>query len=243
MQPLLDVLYFASIIVTLTYFTSALCEDPNTKHFVNDPSEMQFVSTRIMQCKYGNNYFVRALPHIFCFVALWTAVLFDQTLLTIQSFLLQTMIDPVVRSPMNLMDILSITSILSITIGVWMIVHFDHVNASGSYGDLNMVPYPTDPHTCHAIGVFLLFAGVFVLNSCILYWLLWHLRGAGLRTIRYEYEVFEVIYLVIVVLFFVFFIIRQTVAAVFLEYTIVGLIVLCVLMSRQVYYYLKHSMN
>lgn len=229
-----DIIYGVFLIITILFITSSLCQDSNTAELVDDKSQLQFVSTRIMQCKYNNQAVLQSIPYVFCFVSLATGILFDQTVLRTMNFLQR--IDAGVAQWQSIVDALSIFSVVSITVGAWMLVQFDQDNTQGKVGELLFVPYSTDPDALHAVGVCLLFLGVLVINTLILY-LMMAKGPSSWIIIRREYEIFDIVYVTVVIVFFVCFLIRQTAPAVILEYVIVVMIILCVVMSRQVYYF------
>ena len=222
-----DILYVLLLSCTSVLLTVDLCEDTNTAGFVRDPGAVQFVSTRIMQCKYNENGLLHVVPWLFALTGPSTALMFALTIVRLST-----------SSSDHTTYIIS-TGLLCMTLGPILVVRFDEINLLGDFGTLQFTGFSTDPLIWHSMGVALLVLGIFLFNVVILGHIL-HMRRrpAQLQVLALEYEFFETVYIIVLVVFVVTFAARQHFVAASLEYVLLALVVIFVFMSRQLYYML-----
>ena len=72
-------MYFTFFLTTLLLLSLGVCEDDSTELFVHRTGELQFISTRLMQCKYSDNVGSNVLTWIFALLAPLTAIVYDLT--------------------------------------------------------------------------------------------------------------------------------------------------------------------
>ena len=220
-----DVIYVTLLVGTTVLLTLDLCEDDSTRLFVRDVETVQFISTRIMQCKYAQDSALHVVPWLFALVGPSTAFVFCTTLLKL------------LPTPHGWTDVVVGVGLMSMTFGATLIVRFDEVNLSKQYGDLVFEGFSADTRAWHCIGVTLLVMGIFALNAAILRKLLvLRFESVTMQTLLAEYEFFEIVYGVVLLLFVVTFAARQHFIAASLEYVLVGLVFVFVFLSRQLYY-------
>lgn len=235
---ILDATYFAVLLACLGIILSPACENDSTALFVTQkpwegsPDHVQFVSTRIMQCKYNDSVALTCIPWLFAVLGSITAMVFCETI-HCMSFENQNS-----KSTLSV----SVSALLTVTIGCILLVRYDHVNLKGDYGKLTFAGFTGDPLPMHALGVAFLFLGILVLNITVLFTLnrlRQNYQIAQITLLKYvviEFEVVEVIYVAAIAAFAGFFLVRQRVTAAALEYIILSLVVLLVLINRQLYY-------
>lgn len=220
-----DVLYAALLISTTVMLSLDICEDNDTKLFVNDVDSVQFISTRIMQCKYNTRPVLYVIPWLFALIGPSTGFVFSTTLLKL------------IPEPELWSDVGIGCCMLSMTLGPILVVRFDESNLRGVYGKLYFEGFHDNPVVWHGAGVVLLLGGVIILNSLILHRLLEvRSRYSAMHALLTEYEFCIVLYFVVLVFFILTFIARQHFVAASLEYVLVGLVFIFVILSRRLYY-------
>ena len=233
---ILDASYFVVLLACLGIILSPVCENDSTALFVTQkpwegsPDHVQFVSTRIMQCKYNDSVALTCIPWLFAVLGSITAMVFCETIhcMSFENHYSKST--------------LSISALLVVTVGCILLVRFDHVNLKGDYGKLTFAGFEGDPLTMHALGVAFLFIGILVLNITVLFTLTrlrQNYQPAHITLMKYiviEFEFVEAIYVAAIAAFAGFFLVRQRVTAAALEYIIISLVVLLVVINRQLYY-------
>ena len=140
---LFDFAYFSLVIAVTGLLASSVCEDVSTVLFERRQEHLQYISTRLMQCKYVDNAACNVIPWLFALLLAYTAVLFDQAY-----FVLLREYKAIHYVGMLCYAILIVT-------GVCMVVRFDEDNLVGRYGRCSC-SFSTDTASLHKRVVLLL---------------------------------------------------------------------------------------
>lgn len=219
--------YFALLLLTLILLGVGVCEDDSTVLFITRPNELQFISTRIMQCKYAADTASQALPWLFVLVAPFTAFLYDTTMRCI------------VRPYQIQNYLLMLAYLFLMTVGGCLVVRFDEVNVVGVYNEIEFTGFTADSRILHAMGVVLLFLGISCANFILLYEINKLRRTQTQHILVQEYAYLELCYLCVLLAFLITFVLRQELVAASMEYVLAFFVLLFSILCRQVYYVMQ----
>lgn len=225
----IDATYFLLVSVMLVILASDACEDSSTAALKRKDQSLQFISTRLMQCKYTSNAVMRVVPWLFALLIVYTGILYDIAL------------DCLVPVFSAAHFIGTVSYLLLIATGVCLVVRFDEMDNVGRFGNIVFEGYDVDAESLHKIGVVLLFTGIFIANVLILVLLKLH-RNARKHTtvtvacLETEYEAVELLYIGLLVAFLVTFFMRLQFVAAILEFCVVVVVIGFTVLARQVYY-------
>lgn len=218
---LFDFAYFSLVITVTGLLASGVCEDVSTVLFERRQEHLQYISTRLMQCKYIDNTACNVIPWLFALLLSYTAVLFDEAYFVL------------VRQYRAINYVCMLCYMILIVTGVCMVVRFDEDNLAGTYGELSFAGFKIDTASLHKIGVVLLLVGIFTANFMILSLLMRRPRNAE-AALLWEFSGFEILYATICVFFLVFFFLQLHTVAAFLEFGLASIVIVFSLLARHV---------
>lgn len=220
-MPFFDCLYFSLVVGVTGLLASSVCEDQSTELINRNQVHLQYISTRLMQCKYMDNIGCNAIPWLFAVLLAYTAVLFDQAYFKLA------------RTYKHIHYVGMLCYFTLIVGGLCLVVRFDSDNLVGRYGDILFVGFHTDTASLHKIGVVLLLLGIFTANFLIVCLLMSRPRKSE-ATLLWEFSGLEMLYAGLCVAFLVFFFLQLHTVAAFLEFGLAVMVIVFALLARHV---------
>lgn len=212
------------ILIFVLIMLTNICEDKSTAFLLHNPGRIQYISARLMQCKYHAYLLMQSIPYLFVIICIVIGIIFKETLLSIST------------ADNNVIpNFIAHFALLSMTLGPVLLVRFDYQNAKGRYCYLHFTGYTeVDTHVLHGAGVVLLLWGVFVFNLLIANALSTVSRDSysyyAFASLLTRYKIIEVIYLIAAVIFFVAFGTNEQTVAASLEYALIAIVLIFVIL-------------